>query len=141
MGDLDTNWSAVGYAANKILSTLPPSAINVEQAAILQEFEQWKAQPMVARWTSYDTIKLAAYDSTRRPAGRATSLGVLAEMGSAPVETQVPKTWNGSIGRASDESTIRMHDHTWGEPKPTAINRKIVSFARRYLDAANTDEP
>lgn len=85
----DTNWAAVGYACDKILTSTEVENLGPEQRRVLEKYRAWKTKEKV-RILEYETIKLPSFDSLRRPFDRSASLGAAVDFSTGKTIIEIP---------------------------------------------------
>jgi len=128
--DEDTNWAIVGYACDKILSTVDRTQVSPGQQAVLQQYATWKASVSNNSFSDYKVVELPTFRSTRRPHERATHMGAPIEFPEGSISVEFPPMFTYFKRRSSHQE--RYHD-----PKGQApVAKRIVEFARRFLAAS-----
>jgi hypothetical protein len=124
----DTNWSAVGYACDKILTSLNQDNLGDERRKIVDEYRAWKAaeKPKVL---DYKVIELPSYQSPLRPFERATSLGANLDLSKGTIKIEMPPQYL---------YFILSKDYSYYDPYGNSeIQKKVISFAKAYNEAKN----
>ena len=123
---VDTNWSAAGYACDKILTSLHSKELGAEERRILNEYDAWKTQQNTKVF-EYEILELPSFKSARRPCERATSLGAALDLSEGTVSIEMPPQysyWNMREGKG-------YHDLTGS----AEVQRRAIDFAKAYSQA------
>lgn len=125
LGD-DTNWSATGYACDKILSSLDSKTLGAEQQRILDEYHAWKS-PQRTKIFEYETVELPSFKSPRRPYERATSLGAALDLTEGTVSIEMPPQYTYHI--------LRQNRGYFDPTGSSEVLRKATEFAKAFCEA------
>lgn len=123
----DTNWAAVGYACDKILTSTQVEGLGAERRRILGEYQDWKAKEG-AGILEYETTELPSFDSLRRPFERATSLGAAVDFSTGKTLIEIPPQHT--------YITLRGGKGYYDPTGSSAVLKKVVAFAKAYSGAA-----
>ena len=126
---IDTNWSCVAYACDKILSTKDLGKLKSAQKGILDEYLAWKAALENKSFSSYKVIDLPSFRSARRPYERATSMGVGVDFSEGKVSAEVPPIY--------PYCKVGGPDVYLDPTGTTPIAKQIIAFARKLQNAGD----
>ena len=123
---VDTNFSAVGYACDKILSSLKSDNLSGQRRRIIDEYRTWRSteKPEILE---YKTLELPSYQSPRRPFERATSLGADLDFSKGKVKIEMPPQYQ--------YFTLRDDKGYYDPTGSTEILKKVIKFAQDYYKA------
>jgi hypothetical protein len=120
---VDTNWSAVGYACDKILCSLNSKKLNKQQQKIIDEYQAWRSK-QDERIFEYEKVVLPSYKSSRRSFERATSLGANEDFSNDKVSIEMPLQYL--------YITLREDKGYYDPIGISEIQKKVVDFAKAY---------
>jgi hypothetical protein len=124
----DTNWSAVGYACDKIMSSMPREGLSPDQLATLASYEDWKSKSDHPGFFQYKVVELPSFRSSRRPFERATSLGAEVDESQGTITVELPPIYD--VWRSARERG------TYGDPTgQNLIGKQVVEYARQFCAA------
>jgi hypothetical protein len=119
----DTNWSAVGYACDKILNSLDSKKLNTVQKKILNEYQAWQSKQYTSIF-EYDKVELPSYKSSRRPFERATSPGANEDISAGKVSIEMPLQYL--------YITLRQDKGYYDPTGISEVQKKVIDFAKAY---------
>ncbi|MHC4212908.1 MAG: hypothetical protein ACYSWP_05975 [Planctomycetota bacterium] len=123
---VDTNFSAVGYACDKILSSLNPDNLSGDCRGVIDKYHTWRTteKPKILE---YKTLELPSYRSSRRPAERATSLGAALDFSKGKIRIELPPQFR--------YLPMRDEEGYYDPTGSTEILKKVINFAKDYCKA------
>lgn len=125
LGD-DVNWSAAGYASDKILMSLDLEELSLERRAVVEQYQAWKSGQEQGIF-AYERVELPSFASARRPFERATWLGASVDISAGSVVVEIPHQF-GYRPFASGEG---YSDSRGRSP----ILKEVVAYAEAYCQA------
>ena len=133
----DTNWSAVGYACDKILGSLDTKTLNPEQQGIVEGYYAWK-DGQDAKAFDYETQEFPSFKSPTRPFERATALGANSDVLQDKVCIELPTQYYYMLlpeGKGYFDMTGYYSDISYSD-----IQKKVVSFAKSYCETLESTD-
>jgi len=129
------NYSAVGYACDKILRSVDQSTLNREQKAILDEYFAWKAQMVghgYPEFEEYQVLELPTFRSARRPHEPATTFGPV-DFSEGRLTVEVPPQYRGRVVLDRNDPSKVSYEHM--DTRVPSLCRVMIKDARRFLEA------
>ncbi len=123
---VDTNWSAVGYACDKVLSSLNLEELSGECRTVVEQYRAWRATEK-PKLLEYKTLELPSYKSAIRPFERAAILEAQLDYSEGKVIIDMPPQF--------PYLTLRDDQGYFDPTDSTEILKKVVNFARAYCGA------
>jgi len=124
-----TNWSAVGYACDKIMSSMPREGLSQEQLAVLASYATWKKKSEHGKFFQYTVAELPSFRSPRRPFERATSLGAEVDLSHGTITVEFPPMYT---------VVVLLERAGGGYYDPSGQNvvaQQVVEYARQFCSA------